>query len=1240
MRRIAYSPEVRVYIQPNETVIKDGKERLVDPIDISKDIIEGSIERRTNDISTARFVVQGRRLGKENETDTTTSVLLSRKIRPMDRIVVYLKKTKPILVFSGYIDLVPLVQFVPEPVVIEASCSLKRLQYTYWDPTLPNVMQAFLKMGMIVQNNESGFNVFQPPGQDSSGLGQIEDQGFPKLLSFLLVDVGGWNPETVFIEPLPQEWLDTVEPMFRNLIENDNTWDAAKEFLDAWLGSTPPTDDGGGTSGSGTHILVDETKIENYLKSLNAAQWMFEQLPTYYSVGNKYKIDPRFLIAITLLETDKGNYGPAQKKHNPGGLGTSMSFPSWEVGIDSMYSKTFLGKDTKQLYAGKNTVEEIGSVWAPVSDPRNDNANWPKNVKSFMRGLGADPDFPVRGPRYEKLFNSKQNTIRNSASGKGTKDKNTLTVYLEAVGSGKDNDTFLAGYQKLDFFGRGYELQSSQNRMAKNRDVAKRIRDNVNTLIRNFIKSAGPGGNFGASGFNPKLGPFPDDFFKNFDPIDIELVNHSNTTKGWKGDLYLAIDHSDEKRDNDICYCITPKLSSPMLTNPTLPIVGPDYGSGWQKPSSVSGRDSIKDKNLIENSNKFRNVLVKSKKYANAKKNSSGLTISAGSSSLGGSIVAAQRSWKGTIPGFFYTNAQTCVYLQLPNKGDGYSDKQSSGYVKETDDWAWQIAYAIYDYYVTEKLPNKIKNTVVQGANQNSNIGLNGKKSKGIVPNATIGGGPNTGTHSWADLNNWMSCNAIDIFPPKSAPNAPVLAAENGIIDQISPFDSDGRTWGAAVYLKIKNGQRLFYKHLLDVGVKLGEKVVAGQVLGHLGTGVNGGPHLHFGVSDTTGQGPSGPGPNNPSPYKWNKVEYTISGDYVGKGKEIGDGGTYDGGDYDNSDDSDDSQNYQDAINFNRAAFNVAYNFPGSLVDSILLRGKRALQNDVPLLDSVRDITIGSMRNFASLPNGDFIAWFPDYFNIARRNPWLRISPVEIKKCTIDLSDKYLTTHVYIMGNPYGIGNLPSATSEWYEKLQGAGIVTVEQEGILESFLFTKDRINKRNEKEQSEDYDYSNSAINFLEKYGARPLTESNLTLRHPLVEFFYAYHTFITNWAKQFISRVEFTFMPELFPGMIIEIPNYQEENKSFTFYVEEVTHTFSYTGGFSTSAVLIAPGQVSYTNDDPLGLIPVRPPNKAKEPTRYKIAPPAPPKKQTYKEFLNGRKSTEKLAAQWKKLNGLNK
>ena len=52
-----------------------------------------------------------------------------------------------------------------------------------------------------------------------------------------------------------------------------------------------------------------------------------------------------------------------------------------------------------------------------------------------------------------------------------------------------------------------------------------------------------------------------------------------------------------------------------MLTNPTIPIVGKDYGSGWKKPSSLYGRDSIKDKALIENSNKFRNLLEKTYCY-------------------------------------------------------------------------------------------------------------------------------------------------------------------------------------------------------------------------------------------------------------------------------------------------------------------------------------------------------------------------------------------------------------------------------------------------------------------------------------------------------------------------------------------------------------------------------------------------------------------------------------------------
>ena len=74
--RIVYSPEVQVYILPGG---KDAK-----PIDISNDIIEGNITRRTEAVSTASFLVQSRR-NKQNE------MTLGTLLRPMDRIVVYLK---------------------------------------------------------------------------------------------------------------------------------------------------------------------------------------------------------------------------------------------------------------------------------------------------------------------------------------------------------------------------------------------------------------------------------------------------------------------------------------------------------------------------------------------------------------------------------------------------------------------------------------------------------------------------------------------------------------------------------------------------------------------------------------------------------------------------------------------------------------------------------------------------------------------------------------------------------------------------------------------------------------------------------------------------------------------------------------------------------------------------------------------------------------------------------------------
>ena len=167
-RRLVYSPDVTVYIQPSlKRIDAQGNEVFFDPIDISEDIIDGVIERKSNDVSTARFTVQSRRVGRnlskktqnESEFKSQNPLLLGNIIRPMDRIMVFLKKVKPKLVFSGYLDLVPLVQFVPEPIVIEASCTLKRLKHTYWDPTLPNVQKAFLEMDFIPRYANGGLTI-------------------------------------------------------------------------------------------------------------------------------------------------------------------------------------------------------------------------------------------------------------------------------------------------------------------------------------------------------------------------------------------------------------------------------------------------------------------------------------------------------------------------------------------------------------------------------------------------------------------------------------------------------------------------------------------------------------------------------------------------------------------------------------------------------------------------------------------------------------------------------------------------------------------------------------------------------------------------------------------------------------------------------------------------------------------------------------------------------------------------
>jgi murein DD-endopeptidase MepM/ murein hydrolase activator NlpD len=89
---------------------------------------------------------------------------------------------------------------------------------------------------------------------------------------------------------------------------------------------------------------------------------------------------------------------------------------------------------------------------------------------------------------------------------------------------------------------------------------------------------------------------------------------------------------------------------------------------------------------------------------------------------------------------------------------------------------------------------------------------------------------------------------AIDILAPRGTP---VLAVDDGTIRRLSPANGGG---GIVVYQVDPSGSFVYYYAHLERwadGLAVGDAVVRGQVIGHVGTSGNappGTPHLHFAI--------------------------------------------------------------------------------------------------------------------------------------------------------------------------------------------------------------------------------------------------------------------------------------------------------------------------------------------------------------------------------------------------------
>jgi len=241
------------------------------------------------------------------------------------------------------------------------------------------------------------------------------------------------------------------------------------------------------------------------------------------------------------------------------------------------------------------------------------------------------------------------------------------------------------------------------------------------------------------------------------------------------------------------------------------------------------------------------------------------------------------------------------------------------------------------------------------------------------------------------------------------------------------------------------------------------------------------------------------------------------------------------------------------------AAFAANFAFDADIITANLLVGAKALMNDTSCLDAVKQMTQACLRTFRSLPDGRFMAFYPDYFG-STRPPYWQIYDIEITDFGIQLNDAALATHVYVIGDTM----FQNEAGSIFNQVHSEGVATITQLRMLDSFISPlvdwgiDDPIKLKREQ-----------AFRFLSHYGARPHREDMPLIRNREFEFLMAWQKFMWLWAQQFATNASFTFQPEVMAGGLIAFPDHDIQ-----MFCESVTHSFDYEGGFSTDAVLTAP------------------------------------------------------------------
>lgn len=403
---------------------------------------------------------------------------------------------------------------------------------------------------------------------------------------------------------------------------------------------------------------------------------------------------------------------------------------------------------------------------------------------------------------------------------------------------------------------------------------------------------------------------------------------------------------------------------------------------------------------------------------------------------------------------------------------------------------------------------------------------------------------------------NWESCAALDL---PCELGTPVIAIESGTIgneiglqdgpyaNKLDPpqsaveaqYNNGDRFGGQRLHLIVNGVDKYYYAHLLKINVTPGQSVQAGDILG-TAMGANGVRHLHIGVNTTDAAAV-----NILDSYS------TTSGVSVAPGGVSG-----------TSTASDDTTTITpEMVRDIALQASFAYLQLGSsdVGTAMTLTGERALANDVPLLNWIKAIVPAGGREFMSLPDGRFFAFFPDPFGWWEKTPYFRVTDMELVDLTVQRNDTNLTTHVFTVGSIQAPGGISQMIN-----LAESMIASVEEQAFPYFInVNIDDPLTPR-----VEGFD----PYAFLQRYGARPYMNEMADIASPLLLWMSGWKKFTELWAQQYTATASFTFLPEVMPGGLVELGG------QISMYVNSVTHSFDMTAGFSTTAELSAPAAVN--------------------------------------------------------------